>query len=112
MPYTPQSARSYFNDHPSEAKEPGDLTYVIYKPIYKMWKDKSRFKTFHELTRGQRNPRRMPQVVKDTMVALIKGGADQDDVFAAFDCAMLELWTRHVSKYEDAKFNEHGDVEV
>ena len=112
MPYTDAQTRPYFNEHPSEAKQPGDLTYVIYRPVYKMWKDEPRYSTFHALTVGQRNPARIPQTVKAAMVGLISGGADRDWVFGAYDCALLELWTRHVSVYENAKFLENGDVEI
>lgn len=112
MPYTPQSARKYFDEHPTEAKESGDLTYCVYKPVYKLWKTEPRFKTYHALVKGQRNMRLIPAPVLQTMIGLAKGGADTDDVFAAYDCAVQELWTRHVSKYEDDKFKENGDVEV
>lgn len=112
MPYTVQSARKYFDEHSGEAKDPGDLTYCIYKPVYKLWKTEPRFKTYFELVRGQRNIKLMPKPVMDTMIGLNRGGASTDDVFAAYDCAVQELWTRHVSKYEDKKFIANGDVEV
>ncbi len=110
MPYTVQSARKFYDEHPQDAKDPGDMTYVVYKPVYKLWKDEPRFKTFFTLMRGQRNPRLIPPSVRDTMIGLEKGGASMDDVFTAFDCAMAELWTRHVSVYEKQKMDEHGDV--
>ncbi len=111
MPYTEKSTRAYFDEHPSEAKEAGDITYVVYRPVYRMWKDEPRYKTYFALLRGQRNIRRIPKPVLDVMIALNKGGADADDVFTAYDCAVLELWTRHVSDYEKKKMEENGDVE-
>lgn len=112
MPYTAAKTRPYFNEHPHEAKDPGDLTYTIYRPIYRMWLDEPRFKTFFALTKGQRNPRLIPKPVQDVMIGLTKQGAPVEDVFAALDCALLELWQRHVSKYEDVKFQQNGDVDV
>lgn len=112
MPYIEPQPRTYFNDKPHEAKAPGDLTYVVYRPMYKMWKEESRFQTFFTLARGQRNPKLIPVQVRDVMIGLSKNGVTMEDVFAAFDCALLELWTRHVSEYEKKKMAENGDVEV
>lgn len=112
MPYTEAKTRSYFNEHPHEAKDPGDCTYVVYRPMYKMWKDEPRFKTFFAITKGQRNPRLIPKPIQDVMIGLNKQGAPFEDVFAAYDCAVLELWTRHVSVYEAEKMQTNGDVDL
>lgn len=111
MPYTDAQTRPFFNENPNDAKQPGDITYVLYRPVYRLWKAEPRFKTFHEMVVGQRNPTRIPQAVKDQMLGLFKNGADKDWIFAAYDCAVLELWNRHVSKYEEEKFQTNGDVE-
>lgn len=112
MPYVDRKTQDYFAEHMTEAKQPGDLTYTVYRPVYKMWKDEPRFKTFFELTRGQRNAKRIPIPVQQIMIGLVKGGADADDVFAAYDCCVQELWTRHVADYEKKKLEENGDVQV
>src|SRR5688572_13325485 len=109
MPYIERSAQDFYTKNPLDAKQAGELTFVIYRPIYKMWKDEPRFKTWFVLSRGQRNPRLIPKPVQDIMIGLTKQGAPVEDVFAAFDCALLELWTRHVSKYEDQKYLDNGD---
>lgn len=112
MPYTPEQSRPYFNEHPHEAKESGDLTYVLFRPMYKMWKDEPRFKTYFAIAKGQRNPRLIPKPIQDVMIGLTKQGAPMEDVFAAFDCAAQELWTRHVAEYELEKRAQNGDVDV
>ena len=112
MPYTEKKTRAYFDEHPFEAKDPGDLTFVVYKPVYKLWKEEPRYKTYFSLLRGQRNVKLIPPSVLQVMIGLNKGGASTDDVFTAYDCAVLELWTRHVSCYEAKKLEENGDVEV
>jgi hypothetical protein len=112
MPYIERKSQEFYAANPLDAKQPGDLTYVVYRPIYKMWKDEPRFKTWFALARGQRNPRLIPKPVMDVMVGLTKSGVLTEDVFAAMDCALLELWTRHVSSYEAKKLDENGDVSV
>lgn len=112
MPYIERSTQDFYAKNPLDAKQPGELTYVIYRPMYKMWKDEPRFKTWFSLSRGQRNPRLIPKPVQDVMIGLSKNGVLTEDVFAALDCALLELWTRHVAEYEKKKMEENGDVAV
>lgn len=110
MPYTDASTRGYFDKHPHEAKTPGDLTYVIYRLIYKMWKESSRFSTYFLLARGQRTPSLIPVKIQGLMKTLMKNGVGAEDIFAAYDCAVLELYVRHVAAYEAEKMRVNGDV--
>jgi hypothetical protein len=110
MPYTDASTRPHYDKFPWEAKQPGDLTYVIYRPIYKMWKASPRFSTYFLFVRGLRTPMLIPIEVQKIMKGLMKNGVGSEDVFAAYDCAVEELHVRHVANYEAQKLLENGDV--
>ena len=111
MPYTVKTAREYFDAHPHEAKDDGDLTYLIYKLALAEWKKEPRYKTWAGLKKGQRDVRYLPHAIKELMMGLDKNGVAAVSYLTAYDCALEELRDRFIVEYEKTKRDENGDIE-
>ncbi len=112
MPHIVESARKYFDEHPFEAKEDGDVCYVLYTKIVKpAWDKEPRWKTYATIRKSAKDPRLMPGLM-DLVTSLIKNGADQMTVVEAYNLAIEELHRLYVSKYEDKKIQENGEAGV
>lgn len=111
MPYIEPKPRVYFDEHPHEAKEDGDLAYVMYKHVFlPMWKKEPRWKTYALMRKGLRDVRLIDSL-KDLVIGLAKNGADMSAVSVAATCAVDEIKRKYVDDYERLKIEQNGDIE-
>ena len=88
MPFVPQESRKKIKET-GAWETVGDLCYMKYLPMIKVWKAERRWTTFHNLTR----------------VAF-----DIDDEQAAKLLAWMVMFVKEVMPYEYEKEKENGDV--
>lgn len=110
MPYIETKSRAYFDEHPNEAKLDGDVTYVFYKRLVKMWKEEPRWRTYASMRKAQVDVR-LISWVRDLVLALVKNGTDIATIAQAYVAAVDEIKFRYVDLYEQQKRLENGDIE-
>lgn len=87
----------------------GDLCYVFYKHMMLCWEDEPRWRTAHRMFRQfSEEPEATEyfQHVYDKVMHKF----ELADVVCAAKLAFIEFYRNHVSKYEDLKRDENGDI--
>jgi hypothetical protein len=108
-PYIDSISRPYFDEHPHEAKQDGDITYVFYRILLKVWTAEPRWTTYALMRKCLYDIRRIP-AIQHAVMGLAKAGAMPLDVQVALECAVDEIKRRFVDDYENEKIKLHGDI--
>lgn len=109
MPYIDATARPYFDEHPSEAKQDGDITYVLYKVLLKLWKAEPRWRTYATMRKALYDKRYSTEITS-AVLQLAHGGAEPLSIQVALECAVDEIKRRFVDVMEDEKIKTNGDI--
>lgn len=104
MPHIEPNMRPVLKENPAKATTGGHLNYLYTLHFINGWKQKTSYQTYHDFRKHKVFI--VGRVMHDT------DGAPFDlfDHYAAFDNALGEFDRRVVSKYEDSKAYENGDV--
>ncbi len=110
MPYIESKSRSFFDEKPHDAKTDGEVTYVLYKALLKIWKAEPRWTTYASMRKVEREVNRFPAIF-NLFKGLSANGVDGLTLSVAYRAAVDEIKRRYVDAYENLKIQEHGDIE-
>jgi hypothetical protein len=110
VPYIAGNSRPHFDEKPHEAKTDGEVTYVLYKELLRLWKAEPRWTTYAAMRKVEREVNRMPTIF-NLFKGLTANGVDGLTLSVAYRCAVDEIKRRFVDAYEDSKIKAEGDIE-
>ena len=109
MPYTKQEDRDAVKANIGKVRTPGDLNYLLTMYILDVWKKHPRYDTIHCLKRDFVIHPKDNGLLKH-LRSVFADIFTVSDIYAAASCAYDEFSRRIVSKYENGKKEENGDI--
>jgi hypothetical protein len=110
MPYINRELRPALDKDFMAAREPGDLAYIFAKFFFRVWTEKPRWTTYHNLECLLLNPERNDEYSHLISKLSMSTHFTNIDIKVAARAALNELFWRCVRKYEDGKKIANGDV--
>jgi len=115
MPYISQERRKYIKENNYSNLSYGDMVYIIYCHLLKIWRRKKSFKIIF-LTYGKYVEFEMTCL--NHFLSSLENKKDCDgnyifpltDLLCASKLAWFEMKRRYFDKYEDEKIKENGDI--
>lgn len=110
MPFVEPRNRDLIKIHgPSACESVGDLCYVFYCHIMTVWREEPRWRTAHRLFKDFSEQPKACEYF-EYVYNKLANKFELADVVCAAKLAYNEFYRNHVSKYEDLKRVENGDI--